>query len=450
MSLIKKIFRVASANGIQVLSGIVLGFLLPKFLTIEGYAEYKTFTLYASYIGLLHLGFPDGLYIDYGGKAYQQLDHKQLKSEFVFFIVFEIIFTIIVAVPSVVMQNWIGIMLALAILPYNMNTYFKRLYQSTDMLGRYSNCILIYSIIDTCACLVLIFLIDVENPYLYCLIPIIANAAICIIEGIKFRKMVSGEKIEFDLFRYASLIKSGFIILIGNLAVNLFYGIDRWMVKLFFSVEEFSYYSFAVSMLNIATTILQAISISLFANFANGKLNNKLTVTKDFLLAIGSVSSTVYFFLSFVVQNFLPTYIDSLSIIATTMAIFPYLIYINAITINLYKANHQEKHYVKMITCMLVLAAVLDLIVVNFRKTELVALMTLLCYVVWYWISRIEARENCPVSAKEVVYLVVCTLSFLACSRMSAVTGLILYVLICGISSMLYLKRYLKILISRK
>ena len=68
MNLLKKIINVGFANIFQVFSGIILGFIIPKVLTIESYADFKTYTLFAGYIGMLHFGFVDGLYVDYGGK----------------------------------------------------------------------------------------------------------------------------------------------------------------------------------------------------------------------------------------------------------------------------------------------------------------------------------------------------------------------------------------------
>lgn len=71
MNLKKSIFKVFSANFLQLISSLVVGFIVPAILSIEGYAELKTYTLFISYIGLFHLGFLDGLYIKYGGKKWR-------------------------------------------------------------------------------------------------------------------------------------------------------------------------------------------------------------------------------------------------------------------------------------------------------------------------------------------------------------------------------------------
>ena len=77
----KSILKVASSNLIYLLSSILVGFLLPKIIGVTNYGYYKTFTLYATYIGLFQIGIVDGIYLKYGGKTYDELD----KSTFNFY-----------------------------------------------------------------------------------------------------------------------------------------------------------------------------------------------------------------------------------------------------------------------------------------------------------------------------------------------------------------------------
>ena len=74
MSLKKDIASVSSSNVINLLIGIITGFLVPAFLSLDQYAYLKTFTLYIGFVGILHFGFIDGLYIKYGGRKEKELD----------------------------------------------------------------------------------------------------------------------------------------------------------------------------------------------------------------------------------------------------------------------------------------------------------------------------------------------------------------------------------------
>lgn len=53
--------KVLIANVVNLIIGLLSSFILPKFLSINSYAEIKTFQLYVSYIGLLHFGYVDAL-----------------------------------------------------------------------------------------------------------------------------------------------------------------------------------------------------------------------------------------------------------------------------------------------------------------------------------------------------------------------------------------------------
>ena len=81
MKLSKGIIQVILANIINLIISIGNGFLLPKFLSVESYAALKTFLLYTSYIGILHLGYIDGVYIKYGGKAIKAICLEQFTYE---------------------------------------------------------------------------------------------------------------------------------------------------------------------------------------------------------------------------------------------------------------------------------------------------------------------------------------------------------------------------------
>ena len=53
MKLSKGIIQVIIANIINLIISIGNGFFLPKYLSVESYADYKIFILYISYVGIL-------------------------------------------------------------------------------------------------------------------------------------------------------------------------------------------------------------------------------------------------------------------------------------------------------------------------------------------------------------------------------------------------------------
>ena len=64
--MIKNIIRVLLSNVATIISGIVIGFIIPKILSVRDYGMYKTFTLYMTYAGFFSLGIIDGIVLKFG------------------------------------------------------------------------------------------------------------------------------------------------------------------------------------------------------------------------------------------------------------------------------------------------------------------------------------------------------------------------------------------------
>ena len=69
----------------------------------------------------------------------------------------------------------------------------------------------------------------------------------------------------------------------------LFYALDRWFIKLFFSVDDFAYYSFAISIMSVINLLINAVSVTFYNYLAKNKIygienlcNLKNIPTKDF------------------------------------------------------------------------------------------------------------------------------------------------------------------------
>ena len=73
------IVQVSFSNVIKLFSGVLVGFILPKIVGLTDYGYYKTFTLYATYVGMFHFGMSDGLYLKYGGMSLENLDRDRLR-----------------------------------------------------------------------------------------------------------------------------------------------------------------------------------------------------------------------------------------------------------------------------------------------------------------------------------------------------------------------------------
>ncbi len=435
MNLKKSIVKVFSANFLQLISSVIVGFFVPAILSIEGYASLKTYALYISYIGFFHLGFLDGLYIKYGGKKIEEIDKKELKGEHNFFVLFQLIVSIIIFAISIFGKNITLFLFSISILPIMVYNFHKFIYQATGDFNNYSKSIYIYTICYTVLNIVLAIIFKNNDYRLYCLVTFASNLIVAIIYEAKFIHYYYKVKGKMPK-NILNNIKVGFLILLGNIAVISLYGIDKWFIKLFLTTEDFAYYSFAVSMLNLINTLISAISITFYNYLFDNNNEERIMELKKYLVIIGGCASLGYFALAFIVNIFINKYIPALKIIAITFANFPYMILINALFVNLYKINKNEKKYLTSVIIMLIVSIVYNIIAMSIFKNALsIAIATLLTLITWCIFSHIDL-ENVYLEKRYLIYTSILTISFLISANLfNWLVGGIIYALMLIIST---------------
>ena len=139
---LKSIIGVALSNCTTIVSGLVVGFLIPKILSIEDYGMYKTFSLYTTYIGFFSMGIIDGIVLDYGGKDYGQLKRIKFRAFFKWYIAVHSFFAVVLIVISLFLSTsdyrFIVLMLGLDMVAVNITGYFQQISQFTQRFNEFS------------------------------------------------------------------------------------------------------------------------------------------------------------------------------------------------------------------------------------------------------------------------------------------------------------------------
>ncbi|WKB35507.1 oligosaccharide flippase family protein [Terrilactibacillus sp. S3-3] len=154
-------------------------------------------------------------------------------------------------------DDWIFIALALSIIPINLVTFYKLIFQAVGEFTIYSRIMYASSWATLLVQLVLLFLFKsrASLPYVAGLVCI--NYIVYI--ALEWKMPLKEIRLGFDLKRVKALFAVGIFVALGNFAFLTFYSIDRWFVKAFYSTASFAYYSFAISLMqtiNILTTSL--------------------------------------------------------------------------------------------------------------------------------------------------------------------------------------------------
>lgn len=358
MGLKSDLIKVGSSNAVVLLSSLVNGFFLPIILTINGYADYKTYILYASFIGFLHLGFVDGINVKYGGLKSKDLDVFEFEKYHFLFILIQIVATIIMLLILGFYNNEILFFICLAIIPVNIHSFFLYFYQAIGEFKIYAKAITIVPVI-TIILTVTLYLIG-YTEYKYFIFAQIFSYYISVIyleiNHLKLRdknknlnyisvitNFIKNLKIEIPI--YHRIFLSGFYIMVGNLAFVLFFDVGKWLVKFLGSNEDFAVYTFSISLIGFIIIFVSSVNKTFYPYLHNNRKRITILKFRNLFYILGTLSIPLYFPLKWVVLRYLPEYQSSLLLTAILLMPIPGIFIVKSLYVNLYKVEKREKKF---------------------------------------------------------------------------------------------------------
>lgn len=426
------IVTVFIANMINVAFSLATNFLLPKYLSVDSYAAIKTFQLYVSYVGLLHLGYVDGMYLKYGGKELGKHVNKEFALNLSTMQVFQIAMTVVLAVIGAFTKDWIIILFTISVLPQNLSNYFKLLYQATGDFKLYGR-IMNFSTVSTFAInMILLFLFKTDAYILYIVLYVVLYYLIWFILEVQFRKNHTIEKApHFSWRELVTNIKDGFLLTLGNLASMMLTSMDRWFVKFLMDTVAFAQYSFAVSVENFLNLAITPITTTLYNFFCRETSVGKHKNILQAIIVFATVLPAAAFPVKFILETFLKEYINASGVVFYLFAAQMFNIIIRSVFVNLYKVQRNQKRYFAKLVAILIAGFIFNVVCYYFWRTkEAFALGTLLSAVLWFAISVVDFKYL-GITKKEYLYLAIECVVFLVCGfEFESVLGCVLYILI--------------------
>lgn len=453
MRVIKNILKVVSSNLTGILAGVVVGFLLPKIISVSDYGYYKTFTLYYNYLGILSLGIIDGIVLQNGEKDYGELSREKMRSYFSWYLLLHLIMTAAILVFVFIFEGFdykfLVFLLAMNLIPANGCGYFQQISQITQRFKEYSVRKILHSVanIMLVLMLVLIYKIGQTNisyvPYLLGLFVI--NLALFIWYIVTYRDIVFGKREGLgssfrSVFKLAVL---GFPLLLANLCSTLLLSLDRQFVQILFSTEEYATYAFAYSILSLITVATSAVSLviyPLFKRMDEEVIKSQCSNLNAILLVCMFITMLVYYPLVYFINWFLPQYVYSLSIFRI---ILPGLVISASITVvfhNYYKVlGKSTDFFVKSVVALIVSFAFNLGAYLIFKTREAISIASIFALMIWYLYTQHGLRKTCKIRYKDIGYiLIMCAAFYLSSYNLEAWLGGIIYITVFAVVSTLF------------
>ena len=395
---ISNIIKVLISNVSTIVAGIIIGFIIPKVISVEGFGYYKTFTLYASYAGLFSLGIIDGIVLDYGGCDYEDYDKELFRSIFRWYVLIHLVWAALLIAVSFFFKDsnysYIVIMIAVYMMLSNFVGFFQQISQITQRFKEYSLIKITQSAMRVASGLIMvaIFLIS-KNLVSYKIYVCLSVLEFLFVSAGYFhiyKEIIKGRCHSLASTRKTVIHLStiGFPLLFANLSSTLILNIDRQFVNILFSNTEYAVYAFAYNLLALVTVATSAVATVLYPML---KRTTKDTLKKNYSNLIGTMLMLVfgiiiiYFPLCWFITWFLPNYTESLIIFRI---IFPGLAISSAITVimhNYYKTlGDNMLFFVRSLIVLGISAAANYAAYSMFHTTVSISMASIISILIWY------------------------------------------------------------------
>lgn len=405
---IKKFFKNFSYSFISNLISIVLNLLillvLPKCIDLTQYGFYQLYIFYAGYIGFMHLGWCDGIYLRYGGINYEDYDKAKFSGQFWSLIIFQLIliivfFSVIFYMPFEINKKIIliiALISALFVIPRTMISY---ILQASNRIKEYAfltGCIKLLNAIF----LAIAIIMGIKNFEPLIIIDVFSNfVSLCI--GIIFCKDIIFHKLESPpkiLCESIENIKTGSKLMFSNIAGTLILGIQRLAIEKAWSIEVFGKISLTLNISNAIMIFINAMGVVIFPMLKRMKLS-KMEELYNILrctLMIPIFTLLVFYTpIKLFIMTWLPQYADSLKYMAL---LFPICIFESkmSLLINTYlKALRKEKQMLLInlltvfISCFFTIMNVFILNNLDLTILSITMLFGLRCVIAELYLSKI-------------------------------------------------------------
>jgi len=357
INILKNLSYTFTSNLVSLLiSGLVL-LIVPKLIGVKEYGYWQLYLFYSSYVGFLHFGWNDGIYLRYGGKEYSQINKRLFFSQFYMLTILQVVIALLIYSATFILvtdsdRAFIFYIVALCLIITNIRWMLIYTLQATYRIKEYARITIIGRIIYICI-IILCLLIGIREYKLMILADIIGRIislsyAIYTCRDFVFKKI----SIFYISFKETiANITVGSKLMFANIASMLIIGIVRYGIERTWDVSTFGKVSLTLSASNLMMIFINAVGIIIFPILrrTNEKnLPNIYSTIRNFLMIALLGILIIYYPLKEVLSFWLPKYADSITYMAL---LFPICVYEGkmALLINTYlKTMRKESLLLKI------------------------------------------------------------------------------------------------------
>lgn len=444
--LVKNIINLMISNLISLMISVLSSFITPVILGHDGYGYYKIFSLYTTYVPLLHIGFIDGILIRNAGKKIEDISFKKFRTYTLFLLIFELFLSIVMSIFACLInipQINREIIIAIAIYSFLLNalTYFQFFSKCIMRFSELASIARLQSFINLFFLLLALYLykftaFNVNVTYYMFYMNFAVFILLCYY-FVRYKKIILGERktLASQFKNIRVFFRVGFAIMISYQITMVMVNADNQFISMFFKVSEYGKYAFAYSLAALLLTVFNAVSSVMLPYM---KKVGKSAVVSNHDSNMSVMNAIVFFVIAsyypiaWIVNNFIASYSESVQYLSVVFPGVGITCIVQSYIFNDYIMAKKIKDF-----CYISLAnLVFDFAVyyVGFRlshSTLKIALLSIPLLMIWYltleWFMNAESGVK---FIKNFYYLMIMAFAFIVISHISNIwISLIAYVI---------------------
>lgn len=245
-------------------------FVLPGVLGVVPNGYYQIYFFYTTnFVGLMHFGFNDGVFLKYGGYDFDNLPQALFRTFMRMYLcmsgleVAAMLFVILLEPnPD---KRFAYIFAAANIVAVNLSAMLNYLNQATGRIKLYSF-VVIAEKVQIIAGLAVMLLLHHMNFRAVIVLDFSAKVVVLLVNVYCCRDLFFGERVPWRAAwgPYWDNIRVGVKLMIANLMAMMVMGAGKLFMERFGTVAHFSEYSFATNITNIAMVFISAVGLVLY------------------------------------------------------------------------------------------------------------------------------------------------------------------------------------------
>lgn len=333
LSFIKNMSYTISTNLVSLIVSTLVVLIVPKLIGVEEYGYWQLYIFYSSYVGFLHFGWNDGIYLRYGGYEYDKLDEKLFFSQFVSLFASQVIIGILICgFTSLYVidtnRDFIIKMVAIAMIFSNSRIMLLYILQATNRIKEYAR-ITMFDRIAYILLIILFLVLGLRDYKLMIIADLIGKFASLAYSMILCKEIVFNKISYFycTVKETITNISVGIKLMFANIASMLIIGIVRFGIERTWDVAIFGKVSLTLSISNMMMIFINAVGIIMFPILRRTdqeKLPSIYSIMRDFLMVLSLGALVLYYPLKTVITAWLPQYAESLLYMALLFPMFVY------------------------------------------------------------------------------------------------------------------------------